>query len=329
MAVIKKDNSYMEFPLQISRQYGAPIDKFSVFYDLVSAQTYATSNPLAYVGQIITVVDESNKSAKAYLIKDTDGNLEEVGSGSSAPMLFVEDQAEMLALEDIEAGQQVYRNDTHTVWIFKGGDATQINNWVESAGQNDTVWQGTENKVGFYALTKSAYDAIDPKVDTVLYFVTDIGKVYKGSTDVTSAVVSVSGFDTEGGIALANAVEGKLYVSTISGNESSGCKIKVGSAWVDVVPGYYTDGANWADANSGKFATIGLIKKGITEALVNKIDSMGDGAADVVVTATASGGVQRTTAKIGGATISETADSNTLATEAAVKDALSWNGIDE
>lgn len=324
MAVIKKDNSYMEFPLQISRQYGAPIDKFSVFYDLSSAQTYATSNPLAYVGQIITVVDESNKSAKAYLIKDTDGNLEEVGSGSSAPMLFVENQEEMLALEDIKAGQQVYRNDTHTVWIFKGGDAAQISSWVESASQNDTVWQGTENRVNFYALNKDAYDAIGSKDSNTLYFITNIGAIYKGTNNVTAAVLVINGDSFP---PIAQAAKDKLYLS------STTLEAKVlnttGDTWITLTPGYLTDGANWADADSGKLATIGLIKKGITEALANTITSMGSGAADVVVTATASGGIQRTTAKIGGATISETADSNTLATEAAVKDALSWNGIDE
>ena len=324
MAVIKKDNSYMEFPLQISRQYGAPIDKYSVFYDLQSAKTYATTNPLAYVGQIITVVDESNSSAVAYLIKDTAGNLEEVGTGSSAPMLFVEDQAEMLALEDIEAGQQVYRNDTHTVWIFKGGDATQISNWVESAGQNDTVWQGTENRVNFYALEKSSYDAIESKDPNTLYFVTNVGTIYKGTSNVTAAVLVI---DTDSFPPVSVAVKDKLYLS------STTLEAKVlnstGDAWITFTPGYLTDGANWADADSGKFATIGLIKKGITEALTNTLASMGTGSADVVVTATAEGGVQRSTAKIGGATISSTADANTLATEAAVKNALSWNDIDE
>lgn len=50
MAVIKPNNSYMEFPLQISRQYGAPIDKYSVFYSLSAAADYAKTSALAYVG---------------------------------------------------------------------------------------------------------------------------------------------------------------------------------------------------------------------------------------------------------------------------------------
>ena len=324
MAVIKNDNSYMEFPLQISRQYGAPIDKYSVFYDLSSAETYASSNPLSYVGQIITVVNETNESATVYLIKDKSGNLEKVGDSS---MMFVADETAMLGIEGtIQTGQQVYREDTHTVWIFKGGDKTQIANWTESS-QSMTKWENTDDLVGFYALTKEEYDAIGSKDNKVLYFITDIGKVYKGSTDVTSAVESVQSFDEEGGISLDNAVEGKLYVCLDNNNKNDGCRIKTNNEWVNITPGYYTDGFNWAQADSDKFATIGLIKKGIAEAIGSKIDSMGAGEADVVVTATATGGIQRTSTKIGSSTISDTANENTLATEAAVKNVLSWDSI--
>ena len=77
MAVIKKNNPYMEFPLQISRQYGAPIDKNSIFYSLEEAKTYALTSPLAYVGQIITVV--ANNDSKGYIITDEYGSIREIG----------------------------------------------------------------------------------------------------------------------------------------------------------------------------------------------------------------------------------------------------------
>ena len=102
MAVIKKDNSYMEFPLQISRQYGGPIDRYSVFYSMEDATNYATTSPLSYVGQIISVVDEAAQTSTAYQISNTAGGLVEVGKGANKPMLFVADEAAMLALQDIE-----------------------------------------------------------------------------------------------------------------------------------------------------------------------------------------------------------------------------------
>lgn len=259
MAVIKKDNSYMEFPLQISRQYGGPIDRYSVFYSMDDATNYATTSPLSYVGQIISVVDEAAQTSTAYQISNTAGDLVEVGKGANKPMLFVADEAAMLALQDIEVGQQVYREDKKTIWIFKGGDASQLSNWVESAAQNDTVWNGTTNKVVFYSLTQKQYDALGSKDANTLYFTSDTGKVFKGTADMTKSVIVTDAIP-----AVADAILDKLYIDSASFE----AKITVdGSNWIILSPGYLTDGANWASADSKKFATIGLIKKGISSAV--------------------------------------------------------------
>ena len=82
MAVINKTNSIMEFPLQISRQYGAPIERYSGFYNQVDAETYATTSPLAYVGQIIAIVDEGTSTSTAYIIsKQTDKKADKSHTG--------------------------------------------------------------------------------------------------------------------------------------------------------------------------------------------------------------------------------------------------------
>lgn len=82
MAEINKNNASMDFPLQIARQYGAPLDKNSVFYSLADAQTYASSSPLAYVGQVIAVVDEDANTVDVYKISNY-GLLESIGGGAS------------------------------------------------------------------------------------------------------------------------------------------------------------------------------------------------------------------------------------------------------
>lgn len=267
MALIKKDVSTMAMPLTMQRTEPAPIDAYSIWYSLSEAQEYAAgtgTNKAAYVGQIIVVVDEANSKATAYVIADTAGTLQEVGSGSSSPMMFVADEAAMLALTDIEAGQQVYREDKKTVWIFKGGDPSQLSNWVESASQNDTVWSGTENKVIFSATTQSVYDALTSKDNNTLYFVTDSGKIYKGSDDVTKSVVKVTAFPDAD-----KAVRNVIYVGPSPDAINAGNELRIsdGTSWTTINPGYYTDGANWASADSGKLATIGLIKTGINEVL--------------------------------------------------------------
>ena len=90
MAKINKNNPSMDFPLQIARQYGAPLDKNSVFYSMSEAQTYASSSPLAYAGQVIAVVDETAQSTNVYKIS-IGGELEEVGTSGGSDTVKIID----------------------------------------------------------------------------------------------------------------------------------------------------------------------------------------------------------------------------------------------
>jgi hypothetical protein len=63
------------------------------------------------------------------------------------------------------------------------------------------------------------------------------------------------------------------------------------------------------------------------DALNGKLDNVATGKTDEIVTATATGGVQASGKKVGGATLAVTPDANTVATEAAVADAMSWTII--
>lgn len=131
----------LDFAVAFNRQTAFPLDAKSYFESLAAAQAAAataeeagSSSTTYYYGQTVAVVE--NGIATLYVIQP-DKTLKEVGSSKSQPMKFVADEAEMLALQltDDDIGQQVYREDTHTVWIYKGGDASQISSWVESSGQ--------------------------------------------------------------------------------------------------------------------------------------------------------------------------------------------------
>ena len=74
-----KNFSKMEFPLGMKRQDAFPLDDSSVFYSMTEAQTYAQTNPTAYVGQIISVVADGVSTI--YQIKKTAGELEALGTG--------------------------------------------------------------------------------------------------------------------------------------------------------------------------------------------------------------------------------------------------------
>ena len=50
MAVIKKDGNIMALPLSIKRGNPIPVDSTQVWYTFEELQTYAQSDPVAYVG---------------------------------------------------------------------------------------------------------------------------------------------------------------------------------------------------------------------------------------------------------------------------------------
>ena len=75
MAVIKKNGSSMGLPMNITRGNPIPIDSTSVWYSLQEAQTYARTGATAYVGQLLSVVDETNNTTAIYVIINESGDL--------------------------------------------------------------------------------------------------------------------------------------------------------------------------------------------------------------------------------------------------------------
>jgi hypothetical protein len=70
----------MTLPISIKRNNPIPIDSTSIWYSYDEMAKYAVSNKAAYVGQILGLVDETNKNADAYIILNTDGELMKLGS---------------------------------------------------------------------------------------------------------------------------------------------------------------------------------------------------------------------------------------------------------
>lgn len=69
----EKEINFMEFPMAFSRQDSFPLDKTSVYGSFEEAETYAKTSPLAYVGQLLSVVE--NGTSTVYEIKNTNGDL--------------------------------------------------------------------------------------------------------------------------------------------------------------------------------------------------------------------------------------------------------------
>lgn len=84
MAVIKRDGNSMGLPMNINRGNPIPLDTTSVWYSLEEAQNYAKSGATAYVGQVITVVDETNNKSQLYVIQNKAGDLLAINGGSES-----------------------------------------------------------------------------------------------------------------------------------------------------------------------------------------------------------------------------------------------------
>ena len=72
-----------EYPNSFKRQKAFPLDRYSLFDSLSSAEEYALSNGLAYAGQIITIVDSETSAVSTHKIL-TDGSISRIDSDLSA-----------------------------------------------------------------------------------------------------------------------------------------------------------------------------------------------------------------------------------------------------
>lgn len=123
-----KDGAKWDLPVYLNRQNPIPLDGTSVYKTLEEAQTYATSDPKAYPGQIISVVTETE--VKVYKINN--GQLEELGKGS----LVTDQNPKLLATAD-NIGQIIYL----TTQVIDGEDTYSPGPYIVSGN-------GTVSKIG-------------------------------------------------------------------------------------------------------------------------------------------------------------------------------------
>ena len=70
----------MGMPKGMNRMDQFPLDMSSVYYDYATMENYAKTSAIAYVGQPLSLVDETNKVVTLYTIQDTEGTLKKVGT---------------------------------------------------------------------------------------------------------------------------------------------------------------------------------------------------------------------------------------------------------
>ena len=189
MAVINKDIAYMALPLSIRRGNPFPIDEYSVWYDQTQMETYAQTSPVAYVGQIVTLVNESESTVEAYMIQNAAGNLVKLASTTASGDLTADVQALQGKVSNLE-----------TAIGTKGGES-------EIVATN--LWAAIEEVVAAY---KAADTAIDNKFANYYNKTETDGKIdEKIASKISSTYKAAGSIEFASLPELSATEEGKVY----------------------------------------------------------------------------------------------------------------------
>lgn len=171
--------------LNIRRGNPNPLDNSSVWASLEAAQNYAKTDPVAYVGQVLTVVtdvvvgEETVKTATAYVIDNEAGDLKAVGAspvGDESTITVAEDGT--VSLYGIEGLALTREEEDGTVTnityqpLFVNGKLT----WVEPSA---TTVEGLAAEIEGLKTRISAVETI-------------VGKESEGDVEATGLVKAVA-----------------------------------------------------------------------------------------------------------------------------------------
>ena len=256
MAVINKDIAYMALPLSIRRGNPFPVDEYSVWYDMGELTTYATTSPVAYVGQIVTLVNEDENTVEAYMIQNAAGNLMKLASTTASGDL-TEDVLELQGkVSNLEAVVGTKGDDSGITANDLWAAIKEVKAAYEAA---DTT---INEKFGNYYNKTETEGKIDEKINVA------ISTTYRAAGSIAFEALP----------ALAASEEGKVYnitnefTTTENFVEGAGNEYPIGTNVVCIDVG--TDEYKW-DVLAGFVDTSALAtKQELTEGLETKVDKV-------------------------------------------------------
>ena len=162
------------FPLNFRRGNPNPLDNSSVWASLEAAQNYAATDPVAYVGQVLTVVntaEDGTQSVTAYTIQDESGTLKEVGSvpvGDDLTIEVVDGKIQLKGASTAETGAQPRIKDDGSIeWIVPSTDTVDGLQTAVAGLQSDV--SGINTKIGTVTEGKTLVEMISDAQTAATY----------------------------------------------------------------------------------------------------------------------------------------------------------------
>ena len=249
MAVINKEIAYMALPLSIRRGNPFPVDEYSVWYDMDELTTYASTSPVAYVGQVVTLVNESENTVEAYVIQNAEGTLTKLAATTVSGDLTADVQAlqgKVSALET-NVGTKNAESDitASNVWAaieeikaaYEAADTAingKFNNYYDKSTTDEKIATAISStykpagSVDFASLPTPAVGEegkvynVNDEFTTTDNFVEGTGKKYPAGTNVVCIETEV---DTYKWDVLAGFVDLSAYETTDSANTKLSTKV--------------------------------------------------------------------------------------------------------
>lgn len=216
MAIIDKSANFMGLPMNIARGNPMALDTTEIWYSLSELEKYAKSGATAYVGQIVQLVDEENKTATAYIIANVDGDLVEVGSSTLGDQKTIElgDDGilRLVGAKDAVVGAQLVMGDNGTItWVKPDTTTVEGLNTAVDALQKSV--QGHENR-----LTTAESD-----IDALQATLAGMGGIFNFAGAITTddlANTKAEDYDA-GDVILVDGVREYVCVETVNDGTST------------------------------------------------------------------------------------------------------------
>lgn len=251
MAIIKKDGGFMSLPINIKRGNPIPLDTTSIWYDYQELVDYAQSSVTAYVGQIVTHVNEEANTATVYVIADAEGSLLKVGSGAGGgdavnvdEHTIVLDDDGLLTLRDF--GKRYYRyvpatNEADATYVLQEVD--EEHPWLNGLTPQ-VVTENGSFVIGWYEPNPTTLEGVNTAIAGLQADIAGIKEDYltkeeakaefAGATHYRGTVETKDDLDLK----TESAVAGDIYI------------IK------DTEKEYIFDGSNWEELGSQNDLTV-------------------------------------------------------------------------